>query len=202
MDDCFLCAPDHTLIFAKSLSSVALSGLGPVVEGYSVVATRAHIRSYADAPLDQGVTTFAEKIRSTLIARFGSCVMTEHGRLPVCARPAGTEEHCFHAHFLLFPGAPNIVASSGPHFEESIITADLGEALDVARRCAEYFLVSATPKEFVVMSRPRDLMRQFARYKIAEAIGKPELADWVQNPQRPRAEREAATLRKLMPDEF
>jgi hypothetical protein len=198
---CFLCGPDQSLVYAGLTSTVALCGLGPIVDGYTVLATRGHLRSCADAVLvNDELSGFTQDVRLALIGRYGSCVMTEHGRLPVCARPTGAEEHCFHAHFLLFPAVQSIVDSSRVHFEESTTTSTLMDALEIARERPEYFLVSPTPHEFVVMCRPRNVMRQFARYMVAEAIGKPERADWVQYPERARAERDAAELRLCMPE--
>ena len=48
---CFLCSPDPALVYASDGSGVALCGLGPLVAGYSLVATRKHVRSAADAML-------------------------------------------------------------------------------------------------------------------------------------------------------
>ena len=199
MGACFLCAPDQGLVYATAPLSIALCGLGPILDGYSVVATRDHTMSCADAALmNSEFTVFAESVRATLMLRYGSCLMTEHGRLPVCTRPTGTEEHCFHGHFLLFPAAPDITKSAQSHFAFTQTSSSLDDALAIARDQSEYFLLSPSPKEYFIMTSPISLMRQFARYMVAEAIGCPEKADWSTYPDRPKAEADAADLAQIV----
>src|SRR5438270_12911388 len=102
---CFLCEPDPDLIFAESGSARALCGLGPISDGYSLVATRGHISSAADAlpALGKGFLDFTASVRNALVDRFGSCLLSEHGRVPLCAQDVAADRHCYHAHFLLFP---------------------------------------------------------------------------------------------------
>src|SRR5665213_1668636 len=42
---CFLCHPSPDLVYAENEDGVALCGLGPLVEGYSVVGTKLHMAS-------------------------------------------------------------------------------------------------------------------------------------------------------------
>src|SRR5689334_15782005 len=107
---CFLCAPAADLMYASNGRAFALCGLGPIVPGYSLVATKQHTASAADAVADSTeLPKFAEQIRGLLASRYGNCLITEHGRVPVCFDPSGTSDpHCYHAHFLLFPGVPEI----------------------------------------------------------------------------------------------
>ena len=51
-EDCFLCSPDKRLVFAESKHFYAMLGLGPIMEGYSILASRAHTPSYFDLPRD------------------------------------------------------------------------------------------------------------------------------------------------------
>jgi len=200
MGTCFLCEPDQALVYAEAPLSFALCGLGPIVDGYSVVATRDHTLSCADAALtNDELTRFTESVRATLILRYGSCLMTEHGRLPVCTRPSGTEEHCFHGHFLLFPASPDIAKSAKLHFAQTYTASSLDAALEIARDQTEYFLLSPSPAEFCVMTRPVNLIRQFARYMVAEAIGCPDRADWSTYPDRLKAEADASALAQIVP---
>jgi hypothetical protein len=125
--------------------------------------------------------------------------MTEHGRLPVCTRPSGTENHCFHAHFLLFPASPDITELSRPHFDQAQEASSLEEALAIARDQQEYFLLSAVPNRFFVMSHHHDLMRQFARHIVAEAVGCTERADWSAFPDRAKSETAARDFAHIVP---
>lgn len=108
---CFLCRPDPSLVYAADADFFAMCGYGPVVPGYSIVASRRHISSCADL-------SGLEKMRlggfvssvSKLISMYGRPVITEHGRVPICDYlHDSADAHCYHAHLLLFPGSPSIV---------------------------------------------------------------------------------------------
>src|SRR5438046_6805643 len=47
---CFLCEPSRDLVFFACDDFFALAGLGPVVDGYSVLAAKTHLKSMADMP--------------------------------------------------------------------------------------------------------------------------------------------------------
>jgi len=194
--DCFLCCPDERLIYHQDGDGIALCGLGPIVDGYSVVATREHIRSAADSIVQYAFPEFALSVRRLLSARYGNCLMTEHGRVAVCTDIAGTTDpHCYHAHFLLFPGGPDVAAEARKYFAHVHESSSLREALAVAAGHEEYFLFSPDETAYLVMTRPGKLMRQFARFLIAEALGAPDAANWRRNPEFAKAAKTAEILR-------
>ena len=182
-----------------AVHAVALCGLGPVVDGYSVVATTDHVASAADeSRAGSSFASFASSVREKLVARFGSCLMTEHGRLPVCVDPSGTTDpHCFHAHFLMFPGITFPDESLTAYFLSQERADSLDKALSLAREHEEYFLFSQDAQHFSVFVRPARIVRQFARLLVADAIGKPELANWRLYPRREDAVRSATALREM-----
>jgi diadenosine tetraphosphate (Ap4A) HIT family hydrolase len=113
--DCFLCRPDQRLIFAETPAYLAMCGLGPIVPGYSLVATKAHIPSMAD--LDragrEALSAFLEQVSRLLGAEYGSAAVAEHGRVPICDfLTENADGHCYHAHLLMFPDAPPMLARS------------------------------------------------------------------------------------------
>ena len=75
-DECFLCSPSEDLQFFESENFFALAGLGPVVDGYCVIAAKAHSRSMADitANLRAERAEFVQKLRDLLTSRYGSCL--------------------------------------------------------------------------------------------------------------------------------
>jgi len=195
---CFLCDPASDLVYRRESSGVALAGLGPVTSGYSVVATVNHIRSAADAALGEApdFLSFACEIRNVLIDRYGSCLLSEHGRVPVCDDVSGTTDpHCFHAHFLLFPGAPEVESSASGHFARVEIATSLGAALTLAQGHEEYFLLSPNSARFLVMTRPGRMIRQFVRMLVADSLGQPHLANWRAHANRDQAVAAARSLR-------
>src|SRR5205809_1699813 len=178
---CFLCSPDRDLVYTSDLTSLALCGLGPIVKGYSVVATQRHIRSAADAAAGEApdFLPFVSEVRDRLESSYGSCLVTEHGRLPVCVDVSGTTDpHCYHAHFLIFPGAPDIEGVARSYFAHVEEASSLEAALGLARSHDEYFLISPDDSHFAVMTRPGKIIRQFARLLVADSLGFSELANW------------------------
>jgi hypothetical protein len=199
-EGCFLCNPDADLVYQSDCTSLALCGLGPIVKGYSVVATRRHIRSAADAAASEApdFLPFLSEIRSKLAGLYGQCLVTEHGRLPVCVDVSGTSDpHCYHAHFLIFPGAPPVETTARSYFRKAESASSLEEALEIARSHEEYFLLSPDPHRFIIMTRPGRLIRQFARLLVAESLGSPELANWRHHSLREDAALNASELRGL-----
>ena len=193
---CFLCDPPEDLLYKTSPTAFALCGLGPLTSSYSLVATRRHIPSCADAvPRAPAFATFLIRVRRMLTELHGSCLVTEHGRLPVCVDTMTSDRHCYHAHFLLFPGAPTVIDTAARYFASVVIADSLNTALRIARTRKEYFLLSPTPQQFFVMSQHKTLPRQFARLLVATATGFPEGADWRRHPDRPRAVAMAKQLR-------
>jgi hypothetical protein len=204
MEGCFLCSPEVDLMYWSDRTSLALCGLGPVVKGYSVVAPRLHIRSAADAAAGEAFEflAFASDVRARLSKLYGQCLLTEHGRLPVCVDVSGTTDpHCYHAHFLMFPGAPTLEDRACSYFARVKYASSLVEALEIAQVEKEYFLFSPNPQRFVIMTRPGRLIRQFARLLVAEALGRPELANWRRYPLREEVASTAAELRSLFAKE-
>jgi hypothetical protein len=200
MWSCFLCDPDADLVYVSNDAGAALCGLGPVVTGYSVVSTKAHIRSAADAAAGEapGFAAFASAVRARLSSQFGSCLLTEHGRVPACFDVSRTADpHCYHAHFLLFPAAPPLEPKARTYFARAQQASSLDVALELAASHAEYFLFSQDPSSFLVLTRPGRLIRQFARMLVAESLGRPELANWRRHSMRREAVDTAARLRPL-----
>ncbi len=198
---CFLCEPNPALVYRSERGGLALCGLGPLVRGYSLIATREHIRSAADAALGAATEflSFASETRLKLSARFGPCLMTEHGRVPACVDASGTSDpHCYHAHFLLFPAAPSIEEKAREHFAKAEPANCLADAMEIAASHEEYFLLSPSANRFLVLTRPGRLIRQFARFLVADALGKSSLANWHRFPALEEAVSEAAELKSFM----
>lgn len=200
---CFLCGPDPELVYSCDETGVAICGLGPIVEGYSVVATRLHVRSMADAATGESpaLLDYVARIRQLLTDRYGSCLATEHGRVPVCARTSNpADPHCYHAHFLMLPGSPTVEQTARAYFARAFEAATLQEALTIARLHDEYFLLSPDPSYYVILTHPGRIFRQFSRWLVANALDQPQLADWRRAPMREKAAATATDLRQILAD--
>ncbi len=203
--NCFLCNPPNDLVYARSEHAIALAGLGPLLPGYTVLGAVAHSGCAADLAEGprQDLLSHAQRIRGTLSATFGRTLVTEHGRYPVCDFINNTSPHCYHAHFLMFPAAPDVPESdAAKHFERAESFAALADALNYARENTEYFLFSPEESRFVVFTKPREYVPQLARLLVASKLGIPLQANWRQFPRRAEACHTAANLRTVCGDEL
>jgi len=185
---CFLCALPVDLVIFKDKNFVWLAGLGPLVDGYSLLAVRQHIRSMADIPTElvSERDALVGRVHQTLSERYGRCLITEHGRMVVC-NDGDVDPHCYHGHFLLFPGVHDISSAAESYFGRCSHFDSLSAAMAHAATCDEYVLISPNPEQFNVFSVPLNIPRQFTRVLVAASIGKLTQAHWMDYPERERA---------------
>lgn len=195
--DCFLCRPAGKLLVDVGLEYFTMAGLGPLSDGYAIVATMTH-PDEEDNPPDPSpeLAEYAASVHEALVGHFGSCVMTEHGRMPMC-QTIGS--HCFHQHFLFFPGVPDPLKSFRKYFEFEGISFDtLSDALTFASTLSSnYLLVSANCNQYWIFPAADGLPRQFSRVIIAEHVGSPDLASWQTYPNAEWSIKNAEVLRKI-----
>jgi len=195
---CFLCQPDRALVYHETKVGRALCGLGPLMPGYSVVASLGHVPSAADLLRERGndFVLLAAQVRDSLEREFGPTIVTEHGRVPVCDDNT-REQHCYHAHFLMFPSAPSILEAAVNAYRKFGQFGSMDSALLSVPEDDEYLLLSEEPGSYSVLLEPRRTCRQFARTLIAQQMGVPHLASWRLRPQHDEASLNAARLRRV-----
>lgn len=196
--DCFLCRPAGKLLANVGQQFLTMAGLGPLTDCYAIVATLSHESKGQEAPpsLTRDLANYASSVQQILAHKFGSCVLTEHGKLPLCN--AGGS-HCFHPHFLLFPGVADPLNRFSEYFGfpgEKFGT--LFEALSFAATLSNYLLVSARSNDYTVFQADQGLPRQFARLIIAEHLDTPDLASWQTFPNADWSIRNAELLRAVL----
>jgi hypothetical protein len=197
---CFLCEPDPSLIYASDAEFFAMCGYGPIVPGYSIIATKAHVRSCADlSHMEKGRLEIFLKSVSDLISIYGDSVITEHGRVPICDYlKDSADAHCYHAHILLFPGSPSILHSAEQATVCHGCRRSLPEALSFAETLDHYVLIAEpTKSDFRVFGPPDPPTRQFARLLVATEMGRPQAADWRMDTNRDAALRFAVQFREM-----
>jgi hypothetical protein len=182
---CFLCDPEPEYTWANSEHFRAILGIGPVGEGFTLIAAREHESSMLDVPSDQvdDLIAFTDLVRRRLDARYGSTVVAEHGRIAPCVEPGVQkhEPHCLHAHRLVFTGASRIdLAATAPRMEICQF-ADFETARDYYEDKGQYLYVE--DDDGVQVGRiDGPLPRQFLRAIVALEQGRPHLADWRKQP--------------------
>jgi hypothetical protein len=87
--NCFLCSPDPELVYAYSDRFFAMTGWGPIGEGYSLIAAREHVPSMMDLSTEeaQELADFTSKIRDRIEPLFGGATITVS---PLAWRPLPT----------------------------------------------------------------------------------------------------------------
>lgn len=182
---CFLCDPEPEYTWANSEHFRAILGIGPVGEGFSLIAAREHESSMLDLAGDQvdDLIAFTDLVRKRLDALYGSTVVAEHGRIAPCVEPGVRkhEPHCLHAHRLVFTGASRIdLAAAAPKMELCRF-ADFETARDYYEDKGQYLYVE--DEDGVQVGRiDGPLPRQFLRAIVALEQGRPQLADWRKQP--------------------
>jgi hypothetical protein len=179
---CFLCRPREDWVYLEAADLFCMVGIGQLMEGYSLIATRDHIPSMFDLPesMVERCGTFRQEVRATILRVLRQrCIITEHGRVPICDYYDRTanETHCYHAHHLVFPGDVEL----RPYLERNAFNVTrFGSFAQAwrARIAGEYlYYEDMEGGVTVATARPR-LPRQFFRMLVAEQLGLPERANW------------------------
>jgi hypothetical protein len=179
--ECFLCRPDANLIYLSDGGFRAMLGIGPIVEGYTVLSSVNHIRSMFDLPSGQieQFLHFRLKVIKLLKEIYGTVIITEHGRVPNCDfYDLKREPHCYHAHQLLFPVQIDLKPELYNAFKEKVIRYDgFAEAQKSCFSAGEYaYYEDANGKSYV--AQDAKYPRQYFRMIVAEKIGHLERVDW------------------------
>jgi diadenosine tetraphosphate (Ap4A) HIT family hydrolase len=183
---CFLCAPSSSLIYARTARFFAMLGVGPISEGYSVLGAMDHVPSMFDLTDDDAneLVSFTTRVRRTLQPLYGDAVVAEHGRIAPCVSTVRQhEQHCLHAHRLVFPGRTTLdLAGLAPFLHVRRF-----ESFDAAREAfsdhGQYVYVENADGHCEIANVPGFLPRQFLRALIAREAGMEELADWRRFPR-------------------
>jgi diadenosine tetraphosphate (Ap4A) HIT family hydrolase len=202
---CFFCDPDRSRVLYDSKHFYAILGLGPIIEGYVLLAAKQHIRSMLDLPVEMRQTYESEKnrLRRIVTQAYGPPIITEHGRIQVCFAEdeEARDKHCFHAHQLFFPITADLrlLSKEGPFtkvFEGSSLF-DLSVSL---LEDEEYLLFEDINGVVTIHTVRGKCPRQFMRYLVARSIGKPELCNWAAYPEWDKILRAKAHYQAFMPN--
>lgn len=184
---CFLCEPAPDLVYSVSENFFAMLGLGPISEGYSLIAAREHVTSMLDLPTAQRseLVEFTRQVRGRLGALYGPIAITEHGRVPPCLdrHVRAHEAHCLHAHRLVFPNASVLDLTLAPHGFKVQTYGSFIEAAADFRDTGQYLYTEGPDGGCQLASVCGPFPRQFFRRLVARAAHVPELSDWQAHPR-------------------
>ena len=178
--DCFFCNPDETRIIMKSENFYAILGLGPVVEGYTIIASKLHYKSTLDLPDDllKEQNIFKNTIKNILKETYGPSIAVEHGRIEACTSQVPHENHCFHSHQLIFPVDIDLIPLLKEYKYDPIFFSSLKEAKDKLNPIDEYLFFENTKNETFIAIASHPCRRQFLRFLVGLTQNKIERADW------------------------
>lgn len=176
-------------------------GLGPVVEGYSLLATTAHSKSMLDLSEQEveGLIEFTQHTRNLLSPHYGDSIITEHGRVAPCVDGNRDlqQAHCFHAHRLVFPTTADLTEAVRNYGLEVHEYSNFMEGWRQFSWEGEYLYFERVDGSCLIAAAPMRSVRQFFRHKVAELMGQPEVANWTEYPQLKVLE---AARRVLLPE--
>ena len=204
---CFLCEQNSELEVHLSTgigdNLRMIAGLGPQIDGYFVLGSRDHLRSFADAQDHGKYADQIEFLRNQLLQKFDSVLLTEHGRVPVCRDDGDNHDaHCFHAHLLGFPESIDIIANAKTYFSKNGRYSNLKQGMQAAASFEHYLLVSPSPTEVYVFGEPLFFPRQLVRFLIGHAINSSQDANWRAQPNREGELMNQKLLTKILADEL
>jgi hypothetical protein len=200
--DCFLCRPMAALLVDVSQAGYAVAGLGPLTDGYTVVATHDHVQGLAAVPVEarRVYADYTMAIGSQLSKQYGGCFIIEHGNMAVCGVDDATgRAHCLHPHFLLVPDTRCSVDPFLEYFgSEHKSFGSLAEAVQYGADRGQYVLAGEISGTFYVFLPNGDLPRQFARALLAEQLELVDRASWRDTPDPAWTTRNAHAIRGLL----
>lgn len=200
--DCFLCRPKAALLVDVKQAGYALAGLGPLADGYTVVATHDHVQGLAAVSTEARrlYADYTMTIASRLSSQHGGCFIVEHGNMAVCGVGDATgRAHCLHPHFLLVPDRRCSVAPFVEYFgTDQSYFGTLAEAVEYGATRGQYVLAGDTSGMFHVFLPNGDVPRQFARALLAEQLGLVDRASWRDTPDPEWTAKNAHAVRELL----
>jgi hypothetical protein len=180
-NDCFLCKPDDKLVFLRGNNFQAMLGIGPIVEGYTVLSTMDHVRSMFDLTSNriEEYLNFRRRVINKLLSLYGAVIITEHGRVPNCDfYDLKREPHCYHAHQLLFPVDIDLKDDMYEAFNGKVSNYEsFIQAYSSCHSINEYAYFEYTDGACYV-AQDAQYPRQYFRMLVAEKINHPERIDW------------------------
>ncbi|RMC47767.1 HIT family protein [Lactobacillus sp. ESL0230] len=182
-DFCTFCDESTNQVYYRSKNFTLWATSGPIVEGYSLIVPNDHYNCIGAIPkeLQAEYLSLKNLVRKKLIQIYGNCIFFEHGRAGYCHVQPG-EELCYHAHVHAIPINVDLKKSM---VEYGLASIKLDNPEDMFKKYYELgqylYFENANNQEYLFqISRP--IPRQYLRTLLADAVGKPELADYNKYP--------------------
>ncbi|MPW13737.1 hypothetical protein [Lactobacillus helveticus] len=172
-DFCTFCDPDaedKKRIYYKTKNFTVWLSVGQIVEGYSLIIPNDHYNCIGVLPgeLQEEYLCLKSLIRKKITEIYGKCVFYEHGRAGYCH---------------VQPVNANLKKKL---VKDGLFPIKLQKPTDIFSKYYElgqYLYYGDTEGQGYLFQINRPIPRQYLRTSTAQAIGKPELADWHKYPE-------------------
>lgn len=185
--ECRFCVlPERWRVVHETANFVVQAGLGPLAVGYVLILTRTHVPCFGaleDARLPE-FERLLSIVRDAQTRLFGSSLYFEHGRSGACLPEGHGEDLCYHAHLHLLPTEFDLGSMIAADHEVAVF-ASWAEVVKAVQANPEPYVLSQRGDDIYLAWTPARLPRRYLRTKLATALGRPELADWVAFPSYP-----------------
>ncbi len=162
-----------------------LAGLGPICEGYVIIATKEHVQCYGEMnPVNEAeFLRLKQKTTTALISAYGDYQLYEHGKNGVCFTDGPGTKHCYHAHLNCVPTSVNLQPMLSARFQ----SIPVGSMQDIRASCAysDGYLYYENREDALIFPVSERLPGQFLRRLFCEALGEPDRVDYLANPNYP-----------------
>jgi len=197
---CFFCYPDAERLVFQTRNFYALLGLGPIAEGYTILASKEHYRCCHEIPKElwEEMLACISFLRDLLGETYGVPIIYEHGRAGGCFVREGDFKHCFHAHLNLLPCTILPDFQPQDNAERHVVWTRV-ESLQAFLSSGEsnpYLLLNSAAHGWFAawLSDPRQLQPQYLRRVIASHMQVGNAWNWFENPNAPAVARAKATF--------
>lgn len=198
-DFCSFCGFDDEKTIYETENFKVVSAVGQITEGYSLIMPKDHYHCIGALPenYQKEYIALKNKIRSALGKIYGACIFYEHGRVGYCNVQPG-EQLCYHGHTHAVPLNVNLYESLVSDGLVPVKLSDPGEIFNKYSTLGHYLYFEDNDSNAYMFQITHPIPRQYLRKLTANAIGKPELADWSKYPEREKMLRTVKKIQEVL----
>lgn len=176
---CVFCSPDASRVIHSDGNFYIMLSLGPVVEGYSLLVSRAHFDCCANIPSShRGEFLYLKKqVRRLLGEIYGACLFYEHGRVGTSLTIADSNILCYHAHLHCVPTGADMQSEISSCLEP-LPLASWEQLHDIYMEHGEYLYLEDSGQNQYAYIVNKSIPRQFLRRVLAKLTGHLNRANW------------------------
>lgn len=178
---CVFCEPEQTLRIAESDNFMVLLDVAPLAAGHLVLHSKEHFSCGGEIPAEyfDEMEDLRTRVVDRMSAVFGEIFAYEHGRAGHCLSDGPEHRLCHHFHLHLVPGTVDLIPRLVAQFQSMPVTS-IRDLPRIYENYGDYLYVESSGGRGYVGIVRGDIERHLLRTWAAEALGRPELADWAQ----------------------